>query len=192
MIFASNGSHCETRYLYHGERLKLNNKEVKELLRHREALEFLKTRRHEAFTIDKESIKNRGDLITLFDEINNILRGEGLRAGLDPFNEFANVLFLKLLSEEKSKPFKYPLKKFDDVIDLLRGPFNSSIKKEVCVKSGFKELKQLFLPILPLEEQTKIVGELEVEEKLIEGSKQLIKAMGKKIEDKINALWRSH
>lgn len=37
---------------------------------------------------------------------------------------------------------KCELKKFDDVIELLRGPFGSSIKKEVCVKSGFKVYEQ--------------------------------------------------
>jgi len=37
---------------------------------------------------------------------------------------------------------KYPLLKFEDVIDLLRGPFGSSIKKSVCVKSGFKIYEQ--------------------------------------------------
>lgn len=36
----------------------------------------------------------------------------------------------------------YPLMKFGDVIDLLRGPFGSSIKKSVCVKSGFKIYEQ--------------------------------------------------
>lgn len=37
---------------------------------------------------------------------------------------------------------KYELKKFEDVVELLRGPFGSSIKKEVCVKSGFKVYEQ--------------------------------------------------
>ncbi len=37
---------------------------------------------------------------------------------------------------------KYELKKFEDVVELLRGPFGSSIKKDVCVKSGFKVYEQ--------------------------------------------------
>ena len=39
--------------------------------------------------------------IRIFDEANNMLRGEGLRAGIERFGEFANILFLKLISESE-------------------------------------------------------------------------------------------
>ncbi|KJV78997.1 hypothetical protein RMAECT_0786 [Rickettsia rhipicephali str. Ect] len=35
--------------------------------------------------------------------MNNLLRSEGLRAEIERFSEFANILFLKLLSENNEK-----------------------------------------------------------------------------------------
>ncbi|AFB26949.1 hypothetical protein RSA_07455 [Rickettsia philipii str. 364D] len=35
--------------------------------------------------------------------MNNLLRNEGLRAEIERFSEFANILFLKLLSENNEK-----------------------------------------------------------------------------------------
>ena len=44
---------------------------------------------------------DRKELIRIFDEANNMLRGDGLRAGIERFGEFANILFLKLISESE-------------------------------------------------------------------------------------------
>jgi type I restriction enzyme M protein len=44
---------------------------------------------------------DRKELIKIFDEANNMLRGDGLRAGIERFGEFANILFLKLVSENE-------------------------------------------------------------------------------------------
>ena len=52
------------------------------------------------FTIPRNVVKSRSDLIRLFGELNDDLRAEGLRAGIERFSEFANILFLKLLSEK--------------------------------------------------------------------------------------------
>jgi hypothetical protein len=35
--------------------------------------------------------------------LNDILRAEGLRAGIEIFSEFSNILFLKLMSENGKK-----------------------------------------------------------------------------------------
>jgi type I restriction enzyme M protein len=42
---------------------------------------------------------SRKELIAVFGEANELLRKEGLRAGGERFTEFANLLFLKLISE---------------------------------------------------------------------------------------------
>lgn len=57
---------------------------------------------NEVFTIPREVIRSRQELITLFSEINNDFRAAGIHAGITRFTEFANVLFLKLLSEKES------------------------------------------------------------------------------------------
>ncbi|HZJ83095.1 MAG TPA: N-6 DNA methylase, partial [Clostridia bacterium] len=45
---------------------------------------------------------NRQELIKIFNDANNLLRGDGLRAGIERFGEFANILFLKLISENEN------------------------------------------------------------------------------------------
>ena len=60
-------------------------------------LKFLKE--NEVITIPKEVIYGRNQLIKIFEESNNFLRSEGLRAGIERFGEFSNILFLKLISE---------------------------------------------------------------------------------------------
>ena len=68
-----------------------------EFIRELEAIKFLGN--NEIDTISKEVKFSRGELIKIFDEANNLLRDEGLRAGIERFGEFSNILFLKLLGE---------------------------------------------------------------------------------------------
>lgn len=46
-----------------------------------------------------EPIRTREDLIRIFKHANDLLRQEGMRAGLERFTEFSNLLFLKLIDE---------------------------------------------------------------------------------------------
>ena len=55
----------------------------------------------EVNTISPKVQYDRKELIRIFDEANNMLRGDGLRAGIERFGEFANILFLKLISESE-------------------------------------------------------------------------------------------
>ena len=61
------------------------------------ALKYLNT--NEVNTLDKKVIKSRGELISIFSKVNDLLREEGLQQGIERFSEFANILFLKVLSE---------------------------------------------------------------------------------------------
>lgn len=56
---------------------------------------------YEVNTVSPKVQYDRKELIRIFDEANNMLRGEGLRAGIERFGEFANILFLKLISESE-------------------------------------------------------------------------------------------
>ena len=55
----------------------------------------------------------------------------------------------------------------------------------------YKLLKELRIPLPPLEIQNEIVEELEQYQKVIDGAKQVIEGYTKKIEDRINKIWES-
>lgn len=97
MVFATDGIYYKTLHTKFHKPLYLNGEEVDELIREYQALKFLEN--NELDTISKEVKYSRQELIKIFEEANNLLRDEGLRAGIERFGEFSNILFLKLLGE---------------------------------------------------------------------------------------------
>ena len=132
LVFAMNGSYCETRYIPNGKNLLLNGNEVRELIREAEALKFLEEQSNEVYTIPQEVVVSREDLIRIFKNLNDTLRGEGLRAGIERFSEFANILFLKLLSENDKKSWWKSIKSQADrdIIGFVNGYVIDQIKRE--------------------------------------------------------------
>ena len=100
IVFASNGLSLKSRHLKKSEPLFFNGVELNEL----PSLDLLRRyyldETNEVFTVSLEVIKSRDELISLFSELNNDFRAAGVRAGIERFSEFANILFLKLLSEK--------------------------------------------------------------------------------------------
>ena len=100
IVFACNGLSIKSRHLKKSEPLFFNGGELNEL----PSLELLRKyyidKTNEVFTVSKEVIKSRDGLINLFAELNDDFRAAGIRAGIERFTEFANILFLKLLSEK--------------------------------------------------------------------------------------------
>jgi len=99
LVFATDGVFCKA---YHTEANRtpiLNGEEIDELIRETLALRYLTT--YEVNTVSPKVQYDRKELIRIFDEANNMLRGEGLRAGIERFGEFANILFLKLITESE-------------------------------------------------------------------------------------------
>lgn len=131
LVFAMNGSYCETRFVPNGKSLFLNGNEVRELVRETEALKFLQENSNEVYTIPKEVVVSREDLIRIFKNLNDTLRSEGLRAGIERFSEFANILFLKLLSENGKKSWWGSIKSQanDDIIKYVNGVVMGQIQK---------------------------------------------------------------
>lgn len=97
LVFATDGVYYRTLHSKVHKPLYLNGEEIDELIRELEAIKFLQN--NEVNTISKEVIYDRQQLIHIFEEANNLLRAEGLRAGIERFGEFANILFLKLVGE---------------------------------------------------------------------------------------------
>lgn len=100
IVFACNGLSLKSRHLKKSEPLFFNGVELNEL----PSLDLLRKyhvdKTNEVFTVSKEVIKSRDELIGLFSELNDDFRAAGIRAGIERFSEFANILFLKLLSEK--------------------------------------------------------------------------------------------
>ena len=111
IVFATDGLFCKSYHTRFDRTPILNGEEVDEFLREALALKYLAS--WEVNTVSPKVQYDRKELIKIFDDANNMLRGDGLRAGIERFGEFANILFLKLISE------------------------NEQIKRECGIKSGF-------------------------------------------------------
>lgn len=99
LVFATDGVFCKTFHTIANRPPVLNGEEIDEFIRETLALRYLND--FEVNTISPKVQYDRKELIRIFDEANNMLRGDGLRAGIERFGEFANILFLKLISESE-------------------------------------------------------------------------------------------
>lgn len=97
IVFATDGVFTKTIHSKVRKPLMLNGEELDELIRETLALKYIAT--NEINTLGKKVIKSRSELISIFSTVNSLLREEGLQKGLERFTEFANILFLKVLSE---------------------------------------------------------------------------------------------
>ncbi|MBN9482783.1 MAG: hypothetical protein BGO70_07905 [Bacteroidetes bacterium 43-93] len=97
LVFATDGVFTKAIHAKVNKPLILNGEDIDELIRETLALQYLTT--NEVNTLDKRVIKSRGELISIFETVNDLLREEGLQQGLERFTEFSNILFLKVLSE---------------------------------------------------------------------------------------------
>ena len=99
LVFATDGVFCKAYHTDANRPPILNGEEIDEFIRETLALRYLNT--YEVNTVSPKVQYDRKELIRIFDEANNMLRGEGLRAGIERFGEFANILVLKLISESE-------------------------------------------------------------------------------------------
>ncbi len=99
LVFATDGVFCKAFHTFANRPPILNGEEIDEFIREALALRYLTS--YEVNTVSPKVQYDRKELIRIFDEANNMLRGEGLRAGIERFGEFANILFLKLISESE-------------------------------------------------------------------------------------------
>ncbi len=100
IVFACNGLSFKSRHFKKSEPLVFNGAELNELPSPDILRKYYVENTNEVYTVSREVIKSRDELINLFSELNNDFRGAGIRAGIERFSEFANILFLKLLSEK--------------------------------------------------------------------------------------------
>jgi type I restriction enzyme M protein len=143
LVFATDGSFCKSQWLYDGKTLILNNEEVSELLPFSDAVKFIKDNSSSVFTIDEKVIKSRAELITIFASLNDVLRSDGIRAGMDRFSEFANILFLKLISDQSNLDYWERIKNQNDadLIDYI----NKTLFDKITLKYGGNVFEPLLI-----------------------------------------------
>lgn len=144
LVFATDGVFCKSFHTVANRTPILNGEEIDEFIREALALRYLTN--YEVNTISPKVQYDRKELIRIFDEANNMLRGEGLRAGIERFGEFANILFLKLISEsEQIKKESGKKTNFDNACswDSIRQiPFSTRI--EYINKTVYDKLNTLY------------------------------------------------
>jgi len=99
ICFATDGNFWKSWHIKENKPLILNDEELDNIIDENLAIEFIKT--NKLYTIRKEVINSRQKLINIFNSANDDLRNEGLRSGIERFNEFCTIIFLKLFSEQQ-------------------------------------------------------------------------------------------
>ena len=144
LVFATDGVFCKAFHTQANRPPILNGEEIDEFVRESLALRYLTE--YEVNTVSPKVQYDRKELIRIFDEANNMLRGEGLRAGIERFGEFANILFLKLISEseqikrESGIPTKFDIACSWDSIKQIP----SSTRIEYINKTVYDKLNALY------------------------------------------------
>jgi type I restriction enzyme M protein len=80
LVFASDGVFTKTIHARINRPLTLNGEEIDELIRETLAIRYMAT--NTVTTLDKKVVKSRGELISIFSTVNDLLREEGLQKGL--------------------------------------------------------------------------------------------------------------
>lgn len=144
LVFATDGVFCKVFHTGANRPPILNGEEIDEFIREALAQRYLTS--YEVNTVSPKVQYDRKELIRIFDEANNMLRGEGLRAGIERFGEFANILFLKLISEsEQAKKERGEPTKFDMACswDAIKG-IPASTRIEYINKTVYDKLNALY------------------------------------------------
>ena len=158
-LFACNGPSFKSLHAPSGKPLFLNNLEVTEPLAPQQLKRFWESGSNSVMTVPYRVIESRSQLIDVFETLNNVLRQAGIRAGLERFTEFSNILFLKLLSERESNDSTWNdlLKKSDEdlpsylndyVVARLKKLYKSDVLSETRVNG--RALKKIISELNPL------------------------------------------
>ena len=144
LVFATDGVFCKAFHTVANRPPILNGEEIDEFIREALALRYLTS--YEVNTVSPKVQYDRKELIRIFDEANNMLRGEGLRAGIERFGEFANILFLKLISENEQIKRESGIKSNFDIAcswdSIKEIPFSTRI--EYINKTVYERLNLLY------------------------------------------------
>lgn len=144
LVFAMNNGFCQTKHLHTGKPLFIDENEVTEIISIKNAKEFISQNTDSIYITPKEVLLSRNELINIFKLLNNTLRGEGLRAGIERLSEFANILFLKLYTENKDPTLWSSIKNthgnlliptIDSILSKIEQKYDASVFTKLQTKS---------------------------------------------------------
>lgn len=98
LAFATDGTFFKAFHLIENKEPTIDGQTITELFHESKLLRFVEEGA-DITEVPKEIKYTRDELIKTFKWANDLLRKEGLREGIERFTEFANILFLKLISE---------------------------------------------------------------------------------------------
>ena len=157
LVFATDSVFVKTHHLEENEELTINDEPIVDLISEPDMLKFAE----DCFLIDNKLKKldyTKDELIKIYKLSNDLLREDGLREGAERFTEFANILFLKYLSEMEEKNVKdgkgakidknkrwdsIRAKHEDDVIDFINDTVFPHISKKYSDGENIFENKLL-------------------------------------------------
>ena len=142
LVFATDGVFCRSFHMIGNTTPKLNGEDVDEFMREALAIRFLTD--WEVDTISQKVKYSRQELIKIFDEANNMLRGDGLRAGIERFGEFANILFLKLISEYEYIKKESGISSSDEICQGFFANIKEHTQKRVCPNKSYFDMVTLY------------------------------------------------
>ncbi|CAP18407.1 Type I restriction-modification system, methyltransferase subunit [Candidatus Phytoplasma mali] len=170
----TNGSIIKTYHLIDKKPLFYNDSEIDFFIPNNLANVFSK--KHKFNNISKEVRISRENLISIFKKINNLLQEVGISAGIQRINEFCNILFLKLFSEQnikninelylwenfKNTPDNSLLEFFKkNIIPEFQKKYSSDvfIQTEIKNSSVLRKIIQLLDPLKLIDLETDIKGD---------------------------------
>lgn len=98
IVFAYDGAFFKSWHTEAKKELYIDNQVVSQLVTEKKILQFL-NQGNNITEVTPKIVHSRSELINIFKQVNQLLRKEGLDEGKERFYEFANILFLKLISE---------------------------------------------------------------------------------------------
>ena len=161
LLIACNGTVIKTEHYDSGEQLYLNGYEVTTLPPLNDLRLFVRNKTNEVATYPDAVQTSFSELVNLFSDLDNLLRAEGIRAGVERFSVLANILFLKLLSEQDDDKEDYwgdllvtkekQLVSFlnNTILPALSKRYGGDVVAETNIKNG-AILKKIILGLAPL------------------------------------------
>ena len=144
LVFAFNDTFVVAKHTGQNRSLKIDGEELQDFVDQLTSLRFI-NEGAEILSAPPGINFSRGELQSIFKDVNNLLRKEGLRDGYERFSAFSEILFLKLIDEsEKLKEHRGETRKFEkkycwssfikksdeDVLDFVNDSVWVQLKKE--------------------------------------------------------------
>ena len=100
IVIASDGYRMRSWHTKFNSPIYLDEAEIEDFFSIELAKYYLESNSYNSFS--NERVLSKNQLIKTFKKANNILKNEGLSAGIDRFSEFSNLMFIKMLLENGS------------------------------------------------------------------------------------------